>query len=603
MIRIFTLAILSSLSIIVSAQTIVYHDIVRDNNNNLISWYNPNKGSSFNHVLELTTDFWKNIPTCCGNHKYYMVDHTWSPQGNSNKIGGDQHAMALSSWALFYAYSGDSYWKSDMTYIADTYLANSLSPDTALWANLPYPCNFTTPYLPKYDGDYILGKNYTQPDKAGSFGAELVKLYKITAEQKYLDAAVKIANTLAKNVSDGDSLRSPYPFKVNAINGTFPANYQTIPGLYFTANVVPTLLLFEELKKMNLGNITQFDTATNKVIRWVKRYPLQNNNWGCFFENIYFPSNASTNAVTMAMYILEHQNSWGNTWQQDSRKILDDGLALLGSNSYDTLGVTAIFEQTADFKEGGSHTSRFGSIELLYAEQTGDTSRVRHAIRQLDWATYLVDFDGKCRFSPRNTSIWYTDGYGDYVRHYLRAMGYYPPIAFDSANHLIRSTSVVRNITYQTQKIEYDTYDADATETFRLTSKPLLVKLNGQSINEASTLNNDSWTWTPYAMGGVLKVKHTNSKNVELLWSLTAVEKVDEDNFTLDVFPNPVQTELFIKSSSNEKMNYSISNLLNQTIQSGEVNRKINVDALQRGVYLLTITQGKNTTTKKVIKQ
>ena len=104
-------------------------------------------------------------------------------------------------------------------------------------------------------------------------------------------------------------------------------------------------------------------------------------------------------------------------------------------------------------------------------------------------------------------------------------------------------------------------------------------------------------------MGGVLKVKHTNSKNVELLWSLTAVEKVDEDNFTLDVFPNPVQTELFIKSSSNEKMNYSISNLLNQTIQSGEVNRKINVDALQRGVYLLTITQGKNTTTKKVIKQ
>ncbi len=41
-------------------------------------------------------------------------------------VGGDQFAMALSSWSLYYQYTGDTDLIKDMTYIADTYLANSL---------------------------------------------------------------------------------------------------------------------------------------------------------------------------------------------------------------------------------------------------------------------------------------------------------------------------------------------------------------------------------------------------------------------------------------------------------------------------------------------
>lgn len=56
-----------------------------------------------------------------------------------------------------------------------------------------------------------------------------------------------------------------------------------------------------------------------------------------------------------------------------------------------------------------------------------DTTYVRNAIRQLNWATYMVDTDGK-NFYPTN-AIWMTDGYGDYVRHYLRAMAAVPQLA------------------------------------------------------------------------------------------------------------------------------------------------------------------------------
>ena len=79
--------------------------------------------------------------------------------------------------------------------MADYYLAHSLSPADSKWPNLPYPYNMVI-HSGIYDGDMILGKDYLQPDKAGSFGYELVNLYKKTGDEKYLDAAVKIANTL-----------------------------------------------------------------------------------------------------------------------------------------------------------------------------------------------------------------------------------------------------------------------------------------------------------------------------------------------------------------------------------------------------------------------
>ncbi len=111
-------------------------------------------------------------------------------------VGGDQFAMILSSWALYYQYTGDPEVLADMRNQADTYLANGLSAANAEWPNFPYPCN-TSKLLAVYDGDLVAGKNCTQPDKAGSFGAELVTLYKITGERRYLEAARNIADTLA----------------------------------------------------------------------------------------------------------------------------------------------------------------------------------------------------------------------------------------------------------------------------------------------------------------------------------------------------------------------------------------------------------------------
>src|ERR1039458_4544994 len=61
-------------------------------------------------------------------------------------------------------------------------------------------------------------------------------------------------------------------------------------------------------------------------------------------------------------------------------------------------------------------------------------------------ATYSVNDDGRNRYP--NDDIWLTDGYGDSVRNYLRAMASMPELAPDDQNHLLRTTSVVQEIKY-----------------------------------------------------------------------------------------------------------------------------------------------------------
>ena len=73
----------------------------------MIPWYNPDPGISYDHDLQLIWNFWKNVPSALGT-KFYMTDHSYGATQQGNTIGGDLFAMAMSSWSLYYAYTGDN---------------------------------------------------------------------------------------------------------------------------------------------------------------------------------------------------------------------------------------------------------------------------------------------------------------------------------------------------------------------------------------------------------------------------------------------------------------------------------------------------------------
>lgn len=263
----------------------------------------------------------------------------------------------------------------------------------------------------------------------------------------------------------------------------------------------------------------------------MKNYPLKTNKWGPFFEDIPGWSDTQINAVTFAQFMMNHTEYFPE-WENEVKGIFDWVYKTLGNKEWEKYGVIVVNEQTAYQTPGNSHSSRQASAELQFAALTGNQSMVQNAVRALNWATYMVDNDGKNRY-PRDEN-WLTDGYGDYVRHYLRAMSFKPELAPSDQNHLLSSTSVIQLMEYSPETgkffgsgvpegkeknslINYRTFNEKSTEIFRMTQKPSEVLVNLQPTLETKQTDEEGWNWQPLEKGGILTVRHLNGNRIAVM--------------------------------------------------------------------------------------
>jgi hypothetical protein len=470
-----------------------------------------------------------------------MNHQVWNGNFNDPRgIGGDQFAMALSSWRLYYQYSGNEKLKVNMYFIADYYLTHGFSSPGAKWPNIPFPYN-TLIYSGQYDGDMRNGKNVAQPDKAGSFGLELVHLYKMSSGYNvsenilYLEGAINIANTLAAHMKEGNINYSPLPFKVNVNTGElvllrnhdFTGTWIDTAG--YTSNWAPAMQLFLDLNTMHKGDTLAYKSAFNTLLNWMKKYPMKENKWGPFFEDVDWWSDTQINAMTFARFIMEHRGYFPD-WKKDVQKIINWTHITFANDKWKKYGVIVTNEQTVYQTPANSHSARQAADELLFVSLTGDSSLYENAVRELNWATYMVDFDGKNRFPTDEP--WLTDGYGDYVRHFFRAMDANPLLTPPGQDHILSSTSVVHQADYEGNlkkfyglnfenidstnvKLFYSTYDAKGIEKIKLRAKPSGVLLENRPIMENT--KGEGFEWKPLPDGGVLTVRRENGAKIIIL--------------------------------------------------------------------------------------
>ena len=164
-----------------------------------------------------------------------------------------------------------------------------------------------------------------------------------------------------------------------------------------------------------------------------------------------------------------------------------------------------ISEQVNDMDKMTSHTARYASVLALWYEKTGDRDAKERAFRSFNWASYGCREDGLVKTSlDEGTGYWFSDGYGDYMRHFSRGMASVPQWAPAKENHLLRSSSIIRSIQYNPEKIVYTTFDPISQELFKLVQRPKEICLADNTLPLGETLkpSQDGYTVDPVEGGG-----------------------------------------------------------------------------------------------------
>jgi hypothetical protein len=224
------------------------------------------------------------------------------------------YGSMVDSLVVWYPYSGDEQAKAVVRRMLDYQLANGTAPAGWKWPSVPFAtsCGNQPEYgrciqdLPRefYGG--------IETDKIGGLGIGYVLFYEMTGERKYLEAGIHCADALAKHVRPGDADHTPWPFRVDARTGAV-LDWEEYGG----ATTSP-LRLFDELIRMQKGDVAAYRKARDMAWKWVLDYPLNKGSkawdkWTGYFEDVP-KSTTNLNQQTpdyTAYYILSHSNPAG----------------------------------------------------------------------------------------------------------------------------------------------------------------------------------------------------------------------------------------------------------------------------------------------------
>jgi hypothetical protein len=167
-----------------------------------------------------------------------------------------------------------------------------------------------------------------------------------------------------------------------------------------------------------------------------------------------------------------------------------------------------------------SHTARFASVLALWHEVTGEADAKERAFRSFNWATYSARENGLVKTSlDEGTGYWFSDGYGDYMRHFQRGLASVPEWAPANEDHLLGSTSVIRSIEYSERELRYVTFDARSREVLRLRREPLAVRAGKVTLPRREVLKSGvpGYSVEPVAGGGyVVRIQHQRADTITL---------------------------------------------------------------------------------------
>jgi hypothetical protein len=430
---------------------------------------------------------------------------------------GYLRAMMQGFVERLYPYTGDQSTVDSLESFVNYELDNGLTPKNYAWSEVPYPS--ANPGDHRYTGWSQHGEDYIEPHVVGEDGYGYLRLYEMTGNNRYLQAAIRCADALVKNIKPGDAERSPWPYRAYARDGS-TSTTNDVGG--YSANVVDPIMLFDELMRIGQGDIAQYKTVREAAWQWFETYPLKNNVWSGYFEDVN-PDIKNMNQVIpleFARYILLHPEK-DTHWKEDSKRLIEWVKTTPKWPKYTVHGALITTEQGngSNFccnlpnQCCDSHTARLAAVEALYAWRTGDIDYKESAYRSMNWVTYWQGLPGGAH-APFSDQWWFTDEFTDGPRRLMDAFWAFPEWAPADESHLLGSSSVVTKIEYGKGFIAYSTFDANSEDVLRVNFVPDSVTSASKTVERVTNFDQGNPAQENYTYDDkthVLRIHHEHA--------------------------------------------------------------------------------------------
>jgi hypothetical protein len=417
-----------------------------------------------------------------------------------------------------YPYTGDPRTLEFLEDFVDYELENGTTPTNYVWGGVPRASG--DPGARRYTGWHRHGIDYVEPPVVGEDGYGYLRLYEMTGRTRYLQSAIRCANALVKNYKKGNAQISPWPYRCYARDGKMLEGRQNGP---YSADVIEPIELFDELIRLNFGDVAAYRTVRNEAWQWLEQYPMKNNVWVGYFEDVTPSMENMNNVIPLetARYMILNPDKDPN-WRQDAANLINWVKTTPKWPKYIVHGATVTTEQgngqTYCCQEPGwccdSHTSRLAAIEALYYAKTGNKAYKEQAFRSFNWVTYFQGFPPKGHTPWGDTQWWFTDEFADGPRRLMDGLWAVPTWAPAGESHLLGTTSVITTISYRKGSVTYSTFDPEATDVLRINFTPTFVTTGGRPLPKRNNVDQEGYVFNPST--GVLRIRHDHSHNVDI---------------------------------------------------------------------------------------
>jgi hypothetical protein len=397
--------------------TIGDHTAIYNSDGMLLPW------TSWKNAIDKEMQWYLNCPITHGYPNFVwmtFMDGNYEPDSaRKDFIPAMQNGMGIISYLEYYNYEGH---KNDNVlafakYMGDYLVKESNTPNEGRYPGFTRSTGVAEKFPQAEDCGTQGDRPFEiQPDKGAIAGYALALLYKETKDKKYLDQAVHNAKVLAANMIQGDSIRSPWPFRADYRSGEGRGNV--------SGDMVYILRLFDVLHDMGYD---EYDSARGQLWKWIVDHQLPDlKNGGMLWQNFFEDHDEADDRtawapLNLARYLLEKKEKLDTAWQQHCHDLIEFVNRNFAGVRY---GVAICGEQDHDKEPWGGILSTYGALLTMYTAATGSDEYKNIARQALNFVTYALNNDGcpceQAAYPCRGG--WQEDAHTDKIHNFIDAM-------------------------------------------------------------------------------------------------------------------------------------------------------------------------------------